>query len=228
MLLCVLRAIVLAILCCRVRILTNTTREGRRHGGLEEAGRVRCRLSAKLGKIEVGACSVADIHGLPELALGVEAVEDDCIDGDGYGFHNNFDDTADKRPLLFQKLASSTILRRREMNWAHLKPANKSVANIVMEQLASLVVIATPAPDILSITIRLAAVEDSRTNAPHDNTEGEECDGEDCVVNRCLLCSLVTASPICPYDSHGHCERNTRDTQKDDLRPCRRAACPWR
>lgn len=115
-LLCVLRAIVLAILCCRVRILTNTTREGRRHGGLEEAGRVRCRLSAKLGKIEVGACSVADIHGLPELALGVEAVEDDCIDGDGYGFHNNFDDTADKRPLLFQKLTSSTILRRREMN----------------------------------------------------------------------------------------------------------------
>lgn len=35
-----------------------------------------------------------------ELAFGVEAIEDDGVDGDGDDFDDNFDDGADKGPGL--------------------------------------------------------------------------------------------------------------------------------
>ncbi len=100
MLLRVLRAVVLAVLRGRVRVL-DAVGEGGGHGRLGEAGGVWCRLAAELGEVEVGAGAVADVHGLAELALAVEAVEDDAVDDDGDGFHDDFDDGADEGPVLY-------------------------------------------------------------------------------------------------------------------------------
>jgi hypothetical protein len=52
-------------------------------------------LGAQLGEVQIGAGLVADGHGLPELPLGPEAVEDDAVDGDAEDFDDDFDDTAD-------------------------------------------------------------------------------------------------------------------------------------
>lgn len=51
-------------------------------------------------EIEIGAGLVADGHGLSELPLGPESVEDDAIDDDAEHFDYDFDDAADKRPIL--------------------------------------------------------------------------------------------------------------------------------
>ena len=97
----VLGAVVFAVLGRRVGIL-DAGGEGGGHGRLDEAGRVGCGLGAELGEIEVGAGAVAHVHGLAELALAVEAVEDDAVDDDGDGFHHDFDDAADEGPVLHQ------------------------------------------------------------------------------------------------------------------------------
>ena len=74
--------------------------EGGGHGGFGEAGRVGGGLGAQLGEVEVGAGFVADVHALVQFALGVEAVEDDGVDGDCYYFDDDFDDGADEGPVL--------------------------------------------------------------------------------------------------------------------------------
>lgn len=50
-----------------------------RHG--TKARGVGCGLRAKLGEVEIGTGTVAHGHGLAELALRPEAVEDDAVDG---------------------------------------------------------------------------------------------------------------------------------------------------
>lgn len=65
-----------------------------------KAGSVGCRLGAELGKVEVGTSLVAHGHGLSELAFGPEAVEDDGVDDDAERLNDNFDDAADKGPVL--------------------------------------------------------------------------------------------------------------------------------
>ena len=74
--------------------------EGGGHGGFGEAGGVGGGLGAQLGEVEVGAGFVADVHALVQFALGVEAVEDDGVDGDCYYFDDDFDDGADEGPVL--------------------------------------------------------------------------------------------------------------------------------
>lgn len=53
-----------------------------------------------MGEVEVGAGFVAVVHCLAELALGVVAVEDNAVDGDGDGLDDDFDDAADDGPGL--------------------------------------------------------------------------------------------------------------------------------
>lgn len=65
-----------------------------------EAGGVWGGLGAKLGEVQVGAGFVAVVHCLAELALGVVAVEDDAVDGNGDGLDDHFDDAADDGPGL--------------------------------------------------------------------------------------------------------------------------------
>ena len=70
----------------------------RRHG--TEAGGVGRGLGAQLGEVEIGAGAVAHGHGLAELALGPEAVEDDAVDGNDKDFNYDFDDAAYECPVL--------------------------------------------------------------------------------------------------------------------------------
>jgi hypothetical protein len=70
----------------------------RRHG--TEAWGVGCGLRAELGEVEIGAGAVTHGHGLAELALGPEAVEDDAVDGDNEDFDYDFDDAAYEGPIL--------------------------------------------------------------------------------------------------------------------------------
>jgi len=51
-------------------------------------------LTPQLREVEIGASAVAVVHALPELVLGVEAVEDHAVDRDGDELDHNFDDTA--------------------------------------------------------------------------------------------------------------------------------------
>jgi hypothetical protein len=57
-------------------------------------------LASELSEVEIRPGLVAEIHGLVQLSLRVEAIEDDGVDNDGDGLHDNFDDTADKGPIL--------------------------------------------------------------------------------------------------------------------------------
>jgi hypothetical protein len=49
-----------------------------------------------LSEVEIRAGTVTHGHGLPELALGPEAVEDDAVDDDAKNFDNDLDNAADK------------------------------------------------------------------------------------------------------------------------------------
>ena len=82
---------------------SHSRRIRRREG--PEARRVRCGLRAQLGEVKVGSGPVAHVHGLTQATLGVVAVEDDAVDQDRHGFHDNFDDAADQRPRLCVALA---------------------------------------------------------------------------------------------------------------------------
>ena len=53
-----------------------------------------------MGKVEIRSGTVAHGHGLAKLALGPEAVEDDSVEGDNKNLDYDFDDAADKRPVL--------------------------------------------------------------------------------------------------------------------------------
>jgi hypothetical protein len=57
-------------------------------------------LGAELGEVQVRAGAVAHGHGLAELALGPEAVEDDAVNDDAEKLDDDFDDAADKCPVL--------------------------------------------------------------------------------------------------------------------------------
>jgi len=144
----------------------------RRHGA--ESRRVGCGLRAQLSEVEIGAGAVADGHGLSELPLGPEAVEDDGVDDDAQRLNNDLDNAADQRPVL--------------------ETADEFVGHVVLEELSSFVVFASPAPHVLTIALSLALVQNAGTNGPHDNAEDEEGNGEDGVVSCNLLCPLVASS----------------------------------
>lgn len=65
-----------------------------------EAGGVGSGLAAELGEVKIGTGFVTHVHGLCEAALGVVAVKEDAVEGDGHDFDNDFDDNADQRPVL--------------------------------------------------------------------------------------------------------------------------------
>ena len=75
--------------------------EGGGHWRLLEAGRVWRGLDAELGQVEIRTSLVAGVHGLVQPSLGVEAVEDNGVDGDSNDFDNDFDESAYKRPVLY-------------------------------------------------------------------------------------------------------------------------------
>ena len=53
-----------------------------------------------MSKVEIRSSTVAHGHGLAELALGPETVEDNTIDSNDKNLDDDFDDAADKCPVL--------------------------------------------------------------------------------------------------------------------------------
>ena len=141
-----------------------------------EARSVGCGLGTELSEVEIRASFVAAGHGLSELPLGPKAVEDDAVDDDAKGLDDHFDDAADKSPVL--------------------KVASKSVSDVVLEQMPPLVVNARPSPHILAVALRLALVQNTSADCPHDDAEDEEGNGKDGVVRCNLFCSPVTTAAI--------------------------------
>lgn len=64
--------------------------------GAERRWGVWSGLATELGEVEITSGAVADGHRFAQLAFGVEAVEDDTIDGDSDDLDDDFDDGADK------------------------------------------------------------------------------------------------------------------------------------
>lgn len=101
----VLHVVALAGLGGRVRVNMHGVAWGgfpaagtRRHGA--KTRRIGGGLGAELRKVKIRAGTVALGHGLSELSLGPESVEDNSIDGDAEDFDDDLDDAADEGPVL--------------------------------------------------------------------------------------------------------------------------------
>ena len=78
-----------------------------------------------------------------------------------------------------------------------METAHEGVGDVVLEQFASHVVLAGPAPHVFSLALGFALVQDAGANGPHDDAEDEEGDGEDGVVGCHLLRPVVASSCVC-------------------------------
>lgn len=172
-----------------------------------KAGGVGSGLGAELREIEIGTGTVTLGHGLPELTLGPESVEDDAVDGDAENFDNHLDDAADKSPVL--------------------KTADKTVGNVILKEMPSLVIDTGPTPHVLVVVLRFALVEHSGTDGPHDDAEDEESNGKDGVVSSDFLCFPVTSFPVGDDDNNGHDQGKGGNREKQDLGPDSGVLRPW-
>jgi hypothetical protein len=57
---------------------------------------------------------------------------------------------------------------------AYLEAADHVILHLIVEQRFPRVVVAAPAPDILVVPIRVAAMQDACADHPHDDVEAEE------------------------------------------------------
>jgi hypothetical protein len=89
----------------------------------------------------------------------------------------------------------------------------------LLEQVRSGIVLATPAPQVIAVAVRLALVQHNGADDPHDNAEDEDCDGEGGVVDTNLFSAVVTAAPIGGNDKDAYGHRNTCDDKQSDLGP---------
>jgi hypothetical protein len=167
-----------------------------------KAGRVGGGLRTQLGKVEVRTGSVALSHGLPQLLLRPEAVEDDAVDDDAKDFDDDFDDGADKAPVLDTVRWCSTF----EILETYLKTADECVRDIFLKQVPALVVYARPTPHVFVVILCFTLVEDCCSHSPHDDAENEESDSEDGVVGGDLFGSMMTTSTISDHDNDRHDE----------------------
>lgn len=156
-------------------------------------------LGAELGEVEVGAGAVAEIHGFVEAPLGVEAVEDDGVDGDGDDLDGDLDDGADQRPAL--------------------EAADERVVDVFLEERFARAVLAAPAPHVLRVAAFAGFVEDDGADGPHDGAEDEGTDRKDSVVDGGFFGSSTTAAVVEKDDAKGHGERDAGDAEQGYLRP---------
>ncbi len=73
-----------------------------------------------------------------------------------------------------------------------------------MEEVAALIVLATPAPDVLTITVGASLVEDCGADGPHDDAEAEEENGEAGVVDGDFFGASVPAAYVAVEDDDAH------------------------
>ena len=61
---------------------------------------------------------------------------------------------------------------------SHLKSANKSIVNLVIEKLGAMVLHAGPSPHILVVAVVPAKLEHTSSDCPHSHAENEPADCE--------------------------------------------------
>jgi hypothetical protein len=86
----------------------------------------------------------------------------------------------------------------------YLKTADKRVGDVVLEEMAPLVVYAGPAPHVFVVVVRFTLVEDCCSDGPHDDAENEEANSEDGVVGSDFLSPIVAPSEVCNHNNNGH------------------------
>ena len=143
-----------------------------------------------------------------KAALGVEAIEHDPVDGDGDDFDDDFDEGADERPVL--------------------EAADQGVVDVLVEEGFASAVFAAPPPHVFPSAFSAGLVEDGGADGPHDDTEDEEPDGEDGVVDGCFLGSSMTTTEVGEDDAERHGEGDAGNTEESYLRPRLLALCPGR
>ena len=109
-----------------------------------------------------------------------------------------------------------------------MKPANQVIRDIVLEELAPLIILATPAPHVLSVAVLSTLIENAGANAPHDDAEDEKGNGKRCVVDGHLFGSFMATTPPSVEYTDGHDKRNAGDDEDSDLRPYGRVLGPRR
>lgn len=142
------------------------------------------------------------------MALGVVAVEDYAVDGDGDGFDDDFDDAADECPGL--------------------NTANELIVNILGVDVTAFIINTRPAPNILIPGIASRSLQHTSGNGPHDDTQDEEANSKDGVVNGCLFRSAMPAAVVRPEDHDAESEGDTGAGENDVLGPCLRRLGPGR
>lgn len=170
-----------------------------------EARGVRSGLEA-LGEVELGTGFLAAVHGLGEPSFGDEAVEDDGVDEDDEDLDDDFDDGADKTPVL--------------------ETAEEGVVDLVVEELLPQVLVAGPTPHVLAAAVGFGGLVDGRGDDPHDHAQEKETDGEECAVEGHLLGAFMAAPEVAPEDHYTGEERDTCDNQEEILGPWVCAFCP--
>jgi len=118
------------------------------------------------------------------LVLGVETVEDNTVNGDRDGLDHNFNDDADKTPVL--------------------QAADKVVLHLLLKEALALVVDAGPSPHVLVVRIVLRALQSTSGDTPHHDAKDEEANGEGRVVDRGLLGAAVSTLPVRVEDPDAH------------------------
>lgn len=78
----------------------------------------------------------------------------------------------------------------------HLKTTDKTVRNVILEEVSSLVVYTGPTPHVFVVAIRFALVEDGGSNSPHDDAEHEKGNGKDGVIRGDFLCLSMASFPV--------------------------------
>lgn len=193
-------------------------REGGGHWRLLEPGGIRSGLAAELSEIEVRAGAIAEVHRFVEAAFGVVAVEDDAVDGDGDDFDDDLDQGANEGPAL-----STTISRCPQLDpnvqRAYLHPTDECVVDVFAKNLLPPAVFAGPAPHIFVFAVSLLLIQYPSPYSPHDDTEHEESNGEDCVIHRGFLGSSMPTLPIRIQDANGHYQGDGCNAEESDLRP---------
>lgn len=178
--------------------IRSTWAEARRvWGGLE----VLC-------EVELGASLVTAVHGLGESTFGDEAVEDDGVDEDDEDLDDDFDDGADKTPVL--------------------ETAEEGVVDLVVEELLPQVLVAGPTPHVLAAAVGFGGLVDGRGDDPHDHAQEKETDGEECAVEGHLLGAFMAAPEVAPEDHYTGEEGDAGDNQEEVLGPWVCAFCPGR
>ena len=86
------------------------------------------------------------------------------------------------------------------MKRTDLKSAHQRIVDFFLEQLAPGVVVARPAPEVLAVAVRSAALQNGGCDDPHDGVEDEEAERERGVVDGGLFGFAVTASAVRPED----------------------------